>query len=449
MRYFGTDGIRGTYGTFPITEVFATQLGRAVAAFFEKTGAKILVIGRDTRFSGESLVHALCQGLSKTIDVLDLGILPTPAVSRAILAFKADLGVVITASHNPSSDNGFKLLGAGGQKLPDAALMFLEEQIENILNNSHFECQLRQHISTSFPKNFGDAYASELRNLLPQKCPLRRLVIDAANGATSDLVEKIFLHLGCEVILVAKNPNGYNINDAVGSEHTEFLSEQVLKHKADLGIAFDGDGDRCVICDAAGRRIPGDQVLGILALDLERRGILAHHQCVATIMSNLGLDYSLKDHGIQVLRSDVGDAQVWNQMLASSANFGGEASGHIIFKDIAPCGDGMLTAIMFLSLLSRAEVSLKELQREITLFPQKICNLEVTQKVPLVELAGFQEGCQQLQEHMACKGRILVRYSGTELKIRLLVEALEESVVEETMVLLKKWVAKHVKLAFM
>ena len=447
MRYFGTDGIRGTYGTFPMTEIFATQLGRAVAAFLGKIGAKTLVMSRDTRFSGENLTRALCQGLPETVNVLDLGILPTPAVSQAILALKADLGVVITASHNPSSDNGFKLLGSGGQKLPDAALTFLEEQIGNILNDSDFKGPPQEHFPKPHHEYFGDTYAAWLRSFLPQKCPLKRLVIDAANGATSDLVGKVFSHLSCDVMGIAREPNGYNINDAVGSEHTEFLSEQVLKHKADLGIAFDGDGDRCVICDDFGRRIPGDQILGILALDLERRGMLARHQCVATVMSNLGLDHSLKGHGVQVLRSDVGDAQVWNQMLASETHFGGEASGHIIFRDIAPCGDGMLTAIMFLSLLSRTKVPLKELQREITLFPQKICNMKVVQKVPLEELAGFQEGCQQLQEHMACRGRILVRYSGTEFKIRLLVEALEESVVEETMILLKKWVAKHVKLA--
>ncbi|MDR2419721.1 MAG: hypothetical protein LBD40_00110 [Puniceicoccales bacterium] len=447
MRYFGTDGIRGTYGRFPMTEAFATQLGRAVTVFLRKTAAKTLVVGRDTRFSGESLTHALCRGLSETVNILDLGILPTPAVSQAILALKADLGVVITASHNPSSDNGFKLLGSGGQKLPDAALMFLEEQIENSLSASDFKGPSWQHFPKVRPEYFGDSYVAWLQNFLPKKCSLKRLVIDAANGATSDFLEKVFSHLGCDVIYTAREPNGYNINDAVGSEHTEFLSEQILKHKADLGIAFDGDGDRCVICDDLGRRIPGDQVLGILALDLERRGILAHHQCVATIVSNLGLDHSLKYHGVQVLRSDVGDAQVWNQILASGSNFGGESSGHIIFKDIAPCGDGMLTAIMFLSLLSRSEVSLKELQREIALFPQKICNLKVIQKVPFEELVGFQEGCQQLQEHMACEGRVLVRYSGTELKIRLLVEALEETVVEETMILLKKWVAKYIKLA--
>jgi phosphoglucosamine mutase len=274
---------------------------------------------------------------------------------------------------------------------------------------------------------------------------LKRFVIDSANGATSALVEKVYSDRDAEVIFIAREPDGHNINGGVGSEHAEFLSEQVLKHGADLGIAFDGDGDRCIVCDAFGKRMHGDQVLGLLALDLERSRKLAHHSCVVTVMSNLGLDHSLNHHGIRVWRSDVGDAQVWQQMLATSSCFGGEASGHVIFRDLVPFGDGMLTAIMFLSLLSRETRSLRELQREIILFPQEVCNLKVTKKIPLEELTGFREGCRRLEENMTCEGRILVRYSGTEPKIRLLVEAAESDALEEAMALLKKWVAKYIE----
>ncbi|MDR0444840.1 MAG: hypothetical protein LBG98_00945, partial [Puniceicoccales bacterium] len=410
MRYFGTDGIRGAYHTFPITEAFAECLGFAIRAYSKKVKSDTLVLGRDTRFSGESLANAFCRGLGGSIRVLDMGVIPTPAVSRAILELKADLGVVITASHNPFSDNGFKLLGPNGQKLSLMGLMFLEEQLENLL--------LREELQESqicFPEQlpcheaFGDVYGAWLRSFLPERLPLGRLVIDAANGATSSFVEKVFSNLGCEVVFVAKEPDGYNINADVGSECVQFLSGKVLEHKADLGIAFDGDGDRCVLYDALGQRIPGDQVLGMFALDLERRGMLSHHQCVATIVSNLGLEHTLNRCGIRVLRSEVGDAQVWHQMVSANANFGGESSGHIIFRDAAPGGDGMLTAIMFLSLLSRTRRSLQELQAEMKLFPQEICNLKVLEKIPLEELPGFLEGCRRLQKDMGCEGRVLVR----------------------------------------
>ena len=448
MRYFGTDGIRGTYNTFPITEAFAECLGLVVSAYLKKIKAKTLILGRDTRFSGESLANAFCYGLGKSVCVLDMGVIPTPAVSRAILKFKADLGVVITASHNPFSDNGFKLLGPDGQKLSNTELVFIEKQLENPLLRENFKTSSQIPLERlPYYEAFCDAYIAWLRNFFPAELPLRRLVIDAANGATSSFVERVFSNLGCEVVFVAKNPDGYNINAGVGSECTKFLSDKVLEHEADLGIAFDGDGDRCVLCDAFGKRVHGDQVLWMLALDLERREMLSCHQCVVTIVSNLGLEHSLSRYGVRVLRSDVGDTQVWHQMVSVGADFGGESSGHIIFRNVAPCGDGMLTAVMFLSLLSRTQRSLQELQAEIELFPQKICNLEIIEKVPLEGLPGFQEGCRQLQENMGCEGRVLVRYSGTEPKVRLLVEAAEVDVVERVMILLKKWVAKYMKLA--
>jgi phosphoglucosamine mutase len=448
MRYFGTDGIRGTYRAFPITEALAECLGLAVSAYLKKMKAGTLVLGRDTRFSGESLANAFCHGLEESTRILDMGVIPTPAVSRAILEFKADLGVVITASHNPSSDNGFKLLGPNGQKLSHAELIFLEEQLENpLLKKELTNSQIHSPERLFCRETFGDVYGAWLRSFLPEKLPLKRLVIDASHGAASSFVEKVFSDLGCEVVFVAKEPDGYNINAGVGSEYTQFLSGKILEHGADLGIAFDGDGDRCVLCNALGKRIPGDQVLGMFALDLERRGMLLYHRCVVTVMSNLGLEHALGRYGIHVLRSDVGDTQVWHQMVSANVNFGGESSGHIIFRDITPCGDGMLTAIMFLSLLSRTWRPLQELQEEIELFPQEICSLKVLEKIPLEALPGFLEGCRRLQEDMGCEGQVLVRYSGTEPKVRLLVEAVEIDVVGRVMILLKKWVAKYVKLA--
>jgi len=460
MHYFGTDGIRGTYGQFPISNNFARQLGRAVAMYLQAkergvVKEKVLLLGRDTRFSGKGLTEAFCRGLGKPFSgfsLRDLGVLPTPALAMAVTALKADLGLMVTASHNPATDNGFKLLGPGGQKLPDADLSEIEKHLEGI--GAHREDEMAPSDDGDSPgpepapeaAAFSKNYVAGLRSHLPRRTPLKRLVIDAAHGATGALVEGVFAGWGPEIAFVAREPDGHNINAGVGSEHTEFLSQQVQEYGADLGIAFDGDGDRCVFCDAAGERIPGDQILGIFALDLERRGRLAGHRCVVTVMSNAGLDRSLGRHGIRVLRSDVGDAQVWSQMLASGARFGGEASGHIIFRDLASGGDGMRTAALFLSLLSETRRSLREWRDEIALFPQKTCSLRVAEKPPLETLAGFREGCRRLEADMGDGGRVLVRYSGTEPKIRLLVEAPEDAVASAAMAALKKEVAKFLKI---
>ncbi|MDR3143845.1 MAG: hypothetical protein LBT57_03325 [Puniceicoccales bacterium] len=449
MRYFGTDGIRGTYGQFPVTEEGAHHLGLALAGYLGERGGKTLLLGRDTRFSGKNLAEAFVRGLGKHLSIVDLGILPTPALAMAVTSLGADLGVMITASHNPATDNGFKLLGPEAQKLPDTELAGIERRLDEMGTHSSKEPLASKDAGASGPNlrnsSFADSYITWLRRHWPGQLPLKCLLIDAAHGATSDFVSEVFSSPGTDVLCVAREADGHNINAGVGSEHVEFLAEQVLKSGADLGIAFDGDGDRCVVCDGDGVRVPGDQLLGIFALDLEYRGKLAHHRCVATVMSNTGLDHSLRRKGIEVLRSDVGDAPVWKRMLVSGARLGGEASGHIIFRDLAPGGDGMLTAILLLSLLSRTRRPFRELREEILLFPQKICSLPVAAKPPLAALAGFQEGCRRLEENMGCEGRIFVRYSGTEPQIRLLVEAAENDAVEATMAALKEWVAKYLE----
>ncbi|MDR2377348.1 MAG: hypothetical protein LBD54_01180 [Puniceicoccales bacterium] len=488
MCYFGTDGIRGTYGQFPMTEEGAHRLGLAVAGYLKERGGRSLLLGRDTRFSGKNLAEALVRGLGKHLSVGDLGILPTPALAMAVASLRADLGVMITASHNPATDNGFKLLGPEAQKLPDAELAEIEKRLdergtpspEELLASKDADApesnqkspkaelaDVERRLDESeapFPEkplvsedaeasgpnlknvSFADQYIAWLRGHWPGRLPLKRLLIDAAHGATSNFVPKVFASPEADILCIAREPDGHNINAGVGSEHVGFLAKQVLASGADLGIAFDGDGDRCVVCDADGEPVPGDQLLGIFALDLERRGKLAHHRCVATVMSNTGLDHSLRRRGIELLRSDVGDAQVWSRMLALGARFGGEASGHIIFRDLAPGGDGMLTAILLLSLLARTGRPLRELREEIPLFPQETCSLPVAANPPLATLAGFQEGCRQLEKNMGCVGRVFVRYSGTEPRIRLLVEAAENDAVEATMAALKKWVAKHLEL---
>jgi len=426
-QYFGTDGVRGPYGGPVINEAFAERLGVAAARFVSRqthTGEQRVLLGRDTRASGQSLLHAVSSGLaSMGVESDVLGVVPTPAVAAALVRERAALGVMITASHNPSSDNGIKFFSRGGIKLSDQQEAEIErllpdEQPTIIYNRSH-------HL---------DALQSYLKNteqLLPANALAGwKLVLDTANGATCMTSPIVLRALGAEVITLGDTPDGHNINAGVGSEHPEKLAAKVLETGARLGIAHDGDGDRCILCDEQGVVLDGDEILTILALHALKRGILPVNTLVVTVQSNLGVDAALREAGGRVLRTPVGDRYVIERMLQEQATLGGESSGHIICSEISPTGDGLVAALKMLRVMLETRQPLSQLRRCLKKFPQATTNLRVREKKDLAKLPHLPMAIQSLEAEMGGYGRVLVRYSGTEAKIRLLVEGPTEAIVK-------------------
>ncbi|MGF1448867.1 MAG: phosphoglucosamine mutase [Opitutales bacterium] len=430
LQYFGTDGIRGPVGGERIQPDFARRFGGALGAFLQKhipNKPHFVVIARDTRASGEVLQRAIVEGLYHYgVNVYRLEVAPTPAVSQTVRSLQADLGVVITASHNPASDNGYKLFNNRGMKFEVGA----EAEIEAFLDAQGPLPSLEYEILGAENEGAG-FYINHLRSLLHEGS-LRgwKLVVDTAHGATSQAAPQVFRHLGAEQVLLGNQPDGENINQGCGSEYPELLGQTVVQTQARLGLAFDGDGDRIVFCDETGDVLAGDEVLGILALDLLRRGQLKARTVVATIQSNAGVEKSLTHAGIRFERVDVGDRNVLLRMLDRGANLGGEASGHFILLDDASTGDGLLTAVRLLEILLRTGQSLADLRRAITLFPQRTRNLKVAEKKPLKTLEPLQQARRDVEASLAGTGRVLLRYSGTERKLRFLVEGSDASVLE-------------------
>jgi phosphoglucosamine mutase len=437
-KYFGTDGIRGPVGGDLMNVDFAYRLGAALGRYLKELKPELplnAVIGRDTRGSGPELANAFIQGLNQHgVYVHDLGVVPTPAIAQSLLEQQADLGVAVTASHNPASDNGIKLFDARGCKFGDAE----EAHFESLLD-AEPSAPVDLPKAKAYPLDAAAFYVNYVRSLMDQNCLSGwKIVLDLANGATSQTTPAVFERWGAELVLIGNTPDGENINQGVGSEHPELLGEAVVKHGANLGIAHDGDGDRVVVCDETGVAVDGDSLLGLFGLYALRSGALGADTLVATLQSNLGLDLAMREAGGRVERTDIGDRNVARVMREIGSNVGGESSGHIIFSDFATTGDGLLAAVKLIGVMCHTKKPLSELRQEVRLFPQGSLNLRVAEKKPLDTLDTLNRAVAAIEKAFGADGRVLVRYSGTEPKLRLLVEGKDEKRVAEALKDLEK-----------
>ncbi|HTJ77555.1 MAG TPA: phosphoglucosamine mutase [Rariglobus sp.] len=422
-EYFGTDGVRGPYGGPVINEDFAFRLGQAAGKW--AGGAGRVVVGRDTRASGESLVRAVAAGLvSAGLEPISLGVLPTPAVAQAVRAQGAVLGVVVTASHNPASDNGIKFFAGTGIKLTDVDEARIEEFLPAVAIGS------RDFTPVEQSKAVAD-YIVAATGLLPKQALVGwKIVLDTANGATARTSPQVLRALGADIVAIGADPDGLNINAGVGSEHPEKLTAKVIETGARLGIAHDGDGDRCILCDEHGKVLDGDEVLTLLAVHALRHRGLAADTLVVTVQSNLGVDAAVTAAGGRVLRTAVGDRYVIERMLAEGARLGGESSGHIICAEIAPTGDGLVAALKVLEVMLATGKPLSGLRKVLQKFPQATRNLKVRERKALSACVALSAEIAALESELGSRGRVLVRFSGTEAKLRLLVEGPTETVVQ-------------------
>ena len=412
-QYFGTDGVRGPYGGPVINESFAARLGAAAGRWMGGPGR--VVTGRDTRAPGESLAPAVARGLASAgLTPVLLGAAPTPAVARAVRTQGAVLGVVITASHNPACDNGIKFFSRTGVKLTDEDEAAIEQALPSDVPAS---------TATFASADVLPDYMAATGAILPANA-LRgwKIVLDTANGATCATSPAVLRALGAEVIGLGDSPDGKNINAGVGSEHPGPLAQRVREVGARLGIAHDGDGDRCILCDERGEVLDGDEILTILATHAHRQGKLAAQTLVITVQSNLGVDAALGALGGRVARTDVGDRYVIERMFATGATLGGESSGHIICSEISPTGDGLVAALKTIEVMLATGRPLSELRGALAKFPQRSLALKVREKRPLETLPTLPRAIEALERELGSQGRVLVRYSGTEAKLRLLVE---------------------------
>ncbi len=445
MRYFGTDGIRDRVKGPLLEPAFVYRLGRAIGRWIQEqppvSPSRHAVIGRDTRASAGYLFLALARGLDREgIRIFDAGVCPTPAVAEAVRALMLDCGIVITASHNPASDNGIKLFGSEGGKLRESE----EARIEELLDGLPQE---EEDIAHTPPVRYYEArrhYLDGYARLLPENSLMgMRIVLDCANGATYRTSGELLTRFGAQVIELGCNPDGDNINRGVGSEHPEVLRAAVIHNGAALGIAHDGDGDRVILCDHTGRIVDGDAVLAILGLGWAGRGDLPQDTVVATIMSNLGLDACLRAAGVRLLRVGVGDRHVYHAMREGGYALGGESSGHFIAMPYLPTGDGLLAALLVLREMQARAATLAELASVFRPFPQLKRNLAVRHKPALDHLPALQEELARLERDLGDRGRILLRYSGTEPKIRLMAEAEDPARAQAALERLHELVRRH------
>ncbi len=425
-KLFGTDGVRGVANIEPMTTEMAMHLGRAAAYVFKNGGSRRhrLVIGKDTRLSGYMIENALVAGIcSMGVDVLLVGPLPTPGIAFITSSMRADAGVVISASHNPYQDNGIKFFSSDGFKLPDE----LELRIEDLILNNRLD-ELRP-IADDVGKAYriDDAigrYVVFLKNSFPRDLDLQglRIVLDCAHGAGYKVAPAVLAELGAEVIPLGVKPNGMNINDGCGSLHPEVMAEKVREYRADLGIALDGDADRVIFVDENGEEVDGDHIMAICGTELLKAGKLKKKTVVATVMSNMGLDIAMQKAGGKVVRTAVGDRYVVEEMRKSGYNLGGEQSGHMIFLDHNSTGDGILSALQVLAIIQRSGKRLSELARVMTSLPQVLVNVRVRKKVDLAEIAPIKKAIDEVETELGDKGRVLIRYSGTEPLLRVMIE---------------------------
>ena len=431
-KYFGTDGIRARSNSEKLNGLTLMKLGMALGQYF-KTGdhRHRVVIGKDTRLSGYMIEQAVTSGLlSMGMDVFLFGPIPTPAVAMLTKSMRADLGIMITASHNKFEDNGLKIFDKDGNKLSDETELKIEE-----LMNSSLEKSLINSESIGRAKRLEDAnarYVEYLKNTFPksQRLDGLKIVMDCANGASYISAPLILWELGAEVIEIGNSPDGFNINKNCGSTDTRLLSERVIEEKADIGIALDGDGDRIIISDENGHIVDGDQILGLLSLDLKNRGQLLQNKVVGTSMTNKGLEKKFNDHGIELVRTDVGDRYVKERMIQENINIGGEQSGHIIMRDFTNTGDGMVVALQILSVLKSNKKNVSDLMKFFEPIPQKLINVKVDSR-DILENEKTNNFFSQIEEKVADQGRIIVRMSGTEPLLRVMVECETEKRLNE------------------
>ncbi|OEU71849.1 MAG: phosphoglucosamine mutase [Desulfuromonadales bacterium C00003093] len=434
-KLFGTDGVRGVANIEPMTIEMAMHLGRAVAYVFKKNASRRhrVVIGKDTRLSGYMIENALVAGIcSMGVDVLLVGPLPTPGIAFITTSMRADAGVVISASHNPYQDNGIKFFSSDGFKLPDD----LELRIEDLILNNRLN-ELRP-IADDVGKAYriDDAvgrYVVYLKNSFPRDLDLQglRIVLDCAHGAGYKVAPAVLTELGAEVIPLGVEPNGMNINDGCGSMHPEVMAEKVREYRADLGIALDGDADRVIFVDEKGDEVDGDHILAICGSEMIKSGQLAKNTVVATVMSNMGLDIAMRQVGGKVVRTAVGDRYVVEEMRKEGYTLGGEQSGHMIFLDHSSTGDGILSALQVLAIIQRTGQPLSELAKVMTSLPQVLVNVRVRKKAALADIAPIKKVIDEVEVELAGKGRVLVRYSGTEPLLRVMIEGPDQLRITE------------------
>jgi len=428
-KLFGTDGVRDMANMGNMTAEQALEIGRAVAHVCkeyhrEKGTRPRLVIGKDTRLSGYMLETALTAGVcSVGVDVLLLGPLPTPGLSFITQDMRADAGIMITASHNPYHDNGIKIFSRTGDKLPDDE----EEDMEQLIGSGMLRDIRSTEDDIGKAKRIDDAigrYIVFCKNTFPEGMTLdgMKVVLDCANGAAYKVAPIIFSELGAEVDAIHVSPNGMNINANCGSQYTDDLKAKVLETGAEVGLAFDGDADRLIVVDETGAELSGDQIIAICARQYKERGLLKNNEVVATVMSNFGFFSAMEELGIEVAVTDVGDRYVLERMLADDAVLGGEASGHIIFHNHHTTGDGIIAALQLLSIMRETGKPLSELAKVMRVFPQRLINLTVAEKPPVEEIEPLQIAIKKAEEELADKGRVLIRYSGTQPMCRVMVE---------------------------
>jgi phosphoglucosamine mutase len=443
QKIFGTDGVRGTANVEPVTAETALKLGRAAAHVFKNLerrprqgnrGKHKIVIGKDTRLSGYLLENAISSGiLSMGVDVLFIGPLPTPGVAYVTRSLRADAGIVITASHNPYADNGIKFFRADGYKLDDR----IEDEIENLVFSGKIENIRPTADEIGKAVRIDDAlgrYIEFAKASFPRGMTLEglRVAVDCAHGAAYKSTPCVLRELGAEVIVYGHQPDGMNINQDCGSMHPENLCRKVVQHKAHVGIAHDGDADRVLLCDETGALIDGDDIMAIAALDMLAQKTLAEKTLVTTVMSNAGLEAAVKTAGGKVVRTAVGDRNVIDEMLKHGFNFGGEQSGHLIFRDYGSTGDGLVAALQVLQIMRAKQAPLSKLAKCWRRFPQLVTNVKVREKKPFELLDGLTRLVGQAETELKGQGgRVFLRYSGTEPKARLLLEGRDAKVLEK------------------
>jgi len=446
-KLFGTDGIRGEANIEPLTAEMAVKLGRAAAYFFRhnknKKGHHRIIIGKDTRLSGYMLESALTSGIcSMGVDVLLVGPMPTPAIAFLTRAMRCDAGVVISASHNMYMDNGIKFFSENGFKLPDE----YEKEIERLIFSGEIDNVRPTGDGIGKAYRIDDAegrYIEFVKNTIPRGMDFEglKIAVDCANGAAYRITPTVLRELGADIFTTGTSPDGLNINKECGSVYPENIRDLTIKTGANAGLAHDGDADRVIFIDEKGNIVDGDMIMAMHALSMKRKGILKKDTLVSTVMSNMGLEVGLKKEGINMIRTPVGDRYVLEEMLKGDYNLGGEQSGHVIFLDYNTTGDGLITALQVLALMVETGKPLSELASCINIFPQVLKNVRVKEKKPLDSIPEIYNTIERAKAKLKDRGRVIVRYSGTEPVLRIMVEG----ETEEEIQLIAEDIAKNVE----
>lgn len=435
QRIFGTDGVRGRANKPPMTVEKALALGRAAGKMFgaKHNGKCRVVIGKDTRLSCYMFENALISGLlSMGVNTLIVGPFPTPGVAFITRAYRADAGIVISASHNPYYDNGIKFFSSEGYKFPDS----WERQMEALVEQNYFDDALPPDDGMGRNTKIIDAdgrYIEFVKATFPRRLSLKNLKIalDCANGADYKVAPLVFQELDAQVHVYSNSPNGLNINEKCGSLHPELIQKAVIDHHADIGIALDGDGDRVILVDENAQIVDGDSILAICAMDMHERGALKNNKVVTTVMANLGLIKLMEEQGIEVIKSQVGDRYVIQDMLGHDANLGGEQSGHVIFSDHNTTGDGLVCALQVLRIMKETDSKLSDLASKLKKYPQVIINVKIASKPPFETVPAIKHAIDNVESMLSENGRVVVRYSGTENICRVMVEGMKYKQVQQ------------------